>query len=96
MKNIIFEKNSRPGGLLDSFSIKGFTFDHFIHLSFAKNQYVKKFFAKSSKFYTHNPNPNFLPSLAIFVAQYFALASSPLGMKTCASSIITKIGLLNM
>ena len=57
-KNIIFEKNSRPGGLLDSFSIKGFTFDHFIHLSFAKNQYVKKFFAKSSKFYTHNPNPN--------------------------------------
>jgi len=42
------------------------------------------------------PGPNFLPSRAIFAAQYFAFASSFLGINTCASSIITKIGELNL
>ena len=58
IKSQILEKNPRPGGLLDNFVISGFTFDHFVHLSLAKDDYVKKFFAKSSNFHIHNPTPN--------------------------------------
>ena len=58
LNSIILEKKSRAGGLLDNFKIKGFTFDHFVHLSLAKDNYVKKFFAKSAEYYEHNPTPN--------------------------------------
>ena len=58
IKSEILERKSRPGGLLDNFVIDGFTFDHFVHLSLAKDNYVKSFFAKSANYHTHNPTPN--------------------------------------
>jgi protoporphyrinogen oxidase len=56
--NIIIEKNKNPGGLLDNIQIKGFTFDNFVHLSLAKNKFVKDFFKKSTQSFVHNPRPN--------------------------------------
>lgn len=56
--SIVLEKKNKPGGLLDNFKIKGFTFDHFVHLSLAKDKYVKNFFAKSANYHVHNPTPN--------------------------------------
>ena len=50
----IFEKNNRWGGLIDNFSIKGFRFDKFIHLSFAKEKSVNDVFFKS-EFNSHDP-----------------------------------------
>ena len=44
--------------MLDNFVIDGFTFDHFVHLSLAKDNYVKSFFAKSANYHIHNPTPN--------------------------------------
>lgn len=43
----IFEKNPRWGGLLDNFTIDGFRFDKFIHLSFATSEYVNDIFYKT-------------------------------------------------
>ena len=43
-ESIIIEKESQIGGLCRSFKINGFTFDHFIHLSFTQNDYVKSIF----------------------------------------------------
>ncbi|MFV8336869.1 protoporphyrinogen/coproporphyrinogen oxidase [Flavobacterium sp. RSP29] len=45
--SIILEKNNNWGGLLDNFSIDGFRFDKFIHLSFAKDDYVNAVFFKT-------------------------------------------------
>lgn len=58
IKNTVIEKDSKPGGLLKSFKIKNFTFDNFIHISHAKNSFVKKFFKKSTSFININPKPN--------------------------------------
>ena len=58
ISNVIIEKNERPGGLLDNIQIKGFTFDNFIHLSLAKDKFVKNFFKKSTESFIHNPQPN--------------------------------------
>jgi protoporphyrinogen oxidase len=54
IKSIILEKNNSWGGLLDNFSIKGFRFDKFIHLSFSKFDYVNQIFKKTSH-YKHSP-----------------------------------------
>ena len=45
--SIILEKNASWGGLLDNFIIDGFRFDKFIHLSFAKDQFVNDIFYKT-------------------------------------------------
>lgn len=45
--SIVLEKNHNWGGLLDNFSIDGFRFDKFIHLSFAKDKYVNDLFYKT-------------------------------------------------
>ena len=53
-KSIVLEKNPSWGGLLDNFSIDGFRFDKFIHLSFAKDEYVNEIFYKTP-FLKHKP-----------------------------------------
>ena len=52
--SIILEKNSNWGGLLDNFEVDGFRFDKFIHLSFAKDEYVNDIFFKTA-FIKHKP-----------------------------------------
>lgn len=49
---VIFEANSRAGGLLDSFEIDGFRFDNAVHLSFASEPEVRKIFDKT-EYNTH-------------------------------------------
>lgn len=46
--SIILEKNNNWGGLLDNFEINDFRFDKFIHLSFAKDEYVNEIFFKTA------------------------------------------------
>jgi protoporphyrinogen oxidase len=56
--HVVLEKSGTYGGLLDSFKIKGFTFDRFVHLSFASDERVKKIFLDSAKkVLNHIPNP---------------------------------------
>lgn len=47
IESIILEKNCSWGGLLDNFTIDGFRFDKFIHLSFAEDNYVNDIFYKT-------------------------------------------------
>lgn len=47
ISSIILEKNNSWGGLLDNFTIDGFRFDKFIHLSFAEEEYVNDIFFKT-------------------------------------------------
>ena len=58
---IIYEKSNDWGGLCGGFyvdSSKGkFWFDNAVHLSFAKDPYVQKVFAESSKPIRHIPDP---------------------------------------
>lgn len=55
---IILEQNDDYGGLCGSYVIKGFHFDHFVHLSHTQNEHVKKLFQLSSpEINTHTPNP---------------------------------------
>ena len=58
IKNLVIEKQNKCGGLLKTFKIKKYFFDHFIHLSHAKNSAAKIFFAKSAKNLKINPKPN--------------------------------------
>lgn len=52
----LYEARDTWGGLLDNFKPRpGFTFDHFIHLSFASNEYVKEIFDKSTDSVVHKP-----------------------------------------
>ncbi|BEK49247.1 protoporphyrinogen/coproporphyrinogen oxidase [Campylobacter coli] len=57
----VFEKNNDHGGLCGGFfvdSIKGkFWFDNAVHLSFAKDESVRKAFFSSTKHYIHIPKP---------------------------------------
>jgi len=52
---VVFEKRDRWGGLCDNFEVDGFRFDHAVHLSFTKNEYVKKIFRESADIITHSP-----------------------------------------
>jgi len=54
---VIFEKSQNTGGLCNSFKVKDFVFDKFIHLSFTENEYVKELFSTSSDYFTHVPKP---------------------------------------
>ena len=53
---LILEKESYAGGLCAGFSIDGFDFDYFVHMSFTKNELVRRYF-DIVPFYTHIPNP---------------------------------------
>ena len=44
IESIILEKNCSWGGLLDNFTIDGFRFDKFIHLSFTEDNFVNDIF----------------------------------------------------
>lgn len=52
-KPIIFEKNDDWGGLCANFTINGFRFDKFVHVSFADDEYIKNLFESSSPLYEH-------------------------------------------
>lgn len=55
---LILEKDDTFGGLCGCFTIDGFTFDRFVHLSFAKEEEVLKIFNSSAgNIITHIPNP---------------------------------------
>lgn len=55
---LVLEKNETYGGLCGCFTIDGFTFDRFVHLSFAKDERVLNIFNTSAKrIITHIPNP---------------------------------------
>lgn len=47
IESIILEKNRSWGGLLDNFTIDGFRFDKFIHLSFTEDNFVNDIFYKT-------------------------------------------------
>lgn len=55
---LVLEKDETYGGLCGCFTIEGFTFDRFVHLSFAKDERVLNIFNTSAKqVITHIPNP---------------------------------------
>lgn len=54
---VIYEAKSSWGGLCDNFTINGFRFDKFIHLSFTNNKNIRKLFDKSCESIEHIPNP---------------------------------------
>lgn len=54
---LILEKDDTYGGLCGNFTINGFRFDRFVHLSFAQEKEVRQFFDQAD-YYTHIPNPN--------------------------------------
>ena len=49
---IIFESRSSVGGLLDNFTVNGFRFDYAVHLSFTKEDVVRRVFDKTP-YHTH-------------------------------------------
>ena len=44
---LVCEAGTRAGGLLDNFEIQGFRFDQAVHLSFAKESFVRDIFDKT-------------------------------------------------
>lgn len=55
---LVVEKDTSYGGLCGSFEIRGFRFDRFVHLTFAKDEMVNKlFYASCGELITHIPNP---------------------------------------
>jgi protoporphyrinogen oxidase len=46
--SLVLEQNNTYGGLSGSFEINGFCFDRFIHMSFAKDEEVRKIFMEST------------------------------------------------
>lgn len=58
ISSVIYEKDNDWGGLCANFTIDGFRFDRFVHMSFAKDEYVQKIFADSTQFLEHPPKAN--------------------------------------
>ena len=55
---VVLEKDDTFGGLCGCFTVDGFTFDRFVHLSFAKEKEVLEIFNGSAgEVVTHIPNP---------------------------------------
>ncbi len=50
---IIYEKDGDWGGLCGNFTIDGFRFDRFVHLTFAPDDYTKNIFENSSPTFAH-------------------------------------------
>ena len=44
---VVYEAASRPGGLLDNFTVEGFRFDNAVHLSFATEPEVREIFDRT-------------------------------------------------
>lgn len=58
MEPIVLEKDDTFGGLCGCFTVDGFTFDRFVHLSFAQEEEVLRIFNSSAgEIITHIPNP---------------------------------------
>ena len=55
---VIYEKDSDWGGLCGNFTINGFRFDRFVHLSFAQDKYVVEKFKENGDLYEHVPFPS--------------------------------------
>lgn len=53
---LIIEKEKDYGGLCSSFKVDGFIFEHFIHLSFTTDNFVRSYMDQTP-YYTHTPNP---------------------------------------
>ena len=53
----VFEQESDWGGLCGNFSISGFRFDRFVHLSFAPDEYTQKMFDGTGGMHEHVPYP---------------------------------------
>lgn len=51
----LYEKRSKIGGILDNFTIKGFRFDHAVHLSFATEESVREIFDQTP-YIKHKPD----------------------------------------
>lgn len=51
---VCYEANTSAGGLLSNFSVDGFRFDNAVHLSFTKDEYVKRLFSQT-EYYSHAP-----------------------------------------
>lgn len=62
ISNIVYEKSETPGGLVSNFEVEGFRFDKAIHLSFTKDEYVKKLF-DAIPHYKHRPDAYCLENL---------------------------------
>lgn len=57
-QSLILEKDANYGGLCGSFSINGFIFDRFVHLSFSKEECVNNIFRIGApEIIRHTPNP---------------------------------------
>ena len=56
IETAVYEKNASWGGLCDNFTIDGFRFDKFVHLSFTENEAVKKIFEKAGNVFRHKPD----------------------------------------
>ncbi len=55
---VVLEKDDTFGGLCGCFSVEGFTFDRFVHFSFAKEKEVVEIFnASAGEVISHVPNP---------------------------------------
>lgn len=55
-KTVVYEASGRAGGLIDHFVVDGFRFDNAIHLSFAKDPYVRSIFDRTP-YIVHTPKP---------------------------------------
>lgn len=56
--SVVLEKDETYGGLCGNFTVNGFRFDRFVHLSFTQNENVNRIFTKGcQEIYRHTPNP---------------------------------------
>jgi protoporphyrinogen oxidase len=55
ISSVCYEKDNVYGGLCASFSVKGFTFDQFVHLSFSKEKEVQNIFKAATEYVAHYP-----------------------------------------
>ena len=55
---VVLEKEEMYGGLCGNFTVNGFRFDRFVHLSFTQNENVNRIFTEGcQEIYRHTPNP---------------------------------------
>ena len=55
---VIYEKDDDWGGLCGNFTIDGFRFDRFVHLSFAPDEETQRLFSGKHGMYEHTPLPS--------------------------------------
>jgi len=53
VSSVIYERGDDWGGLCANFSVDGYRFDKFVHLSFAKEDYIRNIFSESCEFQEH-------------------------------------------